>query len=220
MACAMRAASSPSAAATAAAAAGAPNTAVGWKQALWVAWGATSAIRPHDLASRSDALHDGSAIQAAVLGDGEHGRNDHRARMHRPPFERVVEILAVRRSSVDESGVIGAHCRDMADRGALARRGHAGEAGADIVGIARGNAQPGDIQHQEPHHLGYRRGQTARVDGCSERTDALGKRRLGSWGCGHRVSSAECVSRGGGFRGLCQLGGEPLEPRMPVDALS
>ena len=39
------------------------------------------------------------------LGRGQHGRHDHRAGVHRPAFERVVEILAMGGRAVDQRGV-------------------------------------------------------------------------------------------------------------------
>ena len=96
-----------SAVATAAAAAGAPSTAVGWKHALWIASGVTRLMRHISSRPAGDALLHVGAHERAMLRDREHRGNDHRARMHRPAFERVVVVLAVRGRAVDERRVVG-----------------------------------------------------------------------------------------------------------------
>ena len=57
----------------------------------------------HHLDADRDACAAQPCRRAAVsLADRQHRRHDHRAGVHRPALERVVEILAVRRGAVDE----------------------------------------------------------------------------------------------------------------------
>ena len=51
------------------------------------------------------------AVRLVPLAGGEHRRHDHRAGMHRPAFEGVVEILAMRRRAVDEGGAAAVNVR-------------------------------------------------------------------------------------------------------------
>ena len=77
--------------------------------------GRDEAHAAHDLDAGGDAFDDGVAGEAAMLGRREHGRNDDRAGVHRPAFEGVVVILAVRRGAVDERGVVGTEAAVVPD---------------------------------------------------------------------------------------------------------
>ena len=63
----------------------------------------------HDLDADRDAEQRGRTIGMVALAGGQHGRHDDGAGMHRPAFERVVEILAMGGGAVDERGASGAH---------------------------------------------------------------------------------------------------------------
>ena len=67
-----------------------------------------------------------AAVAAEALAGGEHRRHDHRAAVHRPALEGVVEILAVRGGAVDQRGVLGAEAAGVPDR-------RAGPAGVDAA---------------------------------------------------------------------------------------
>ena len=85
-----------------------------------------------------------------MLGHRQHGRHDDRAGMHRSAFEGVVVILAMGGGAVDERRVIGAEAAVMAEGGGTAAGGGARARCRDVVIVARGDAEAGDIQHQEP----------------------------------------------------------------------
>ena len=165
------AAVSRSAAATPAAAPMAPKIAVGWKPALWVRIGATRLSR--HITSTPTAMPSSAvaAVRMVPLARGEHRRHDDRAGMHRPALERVVEVLAMRRRAVDERRAGGAQGSGMADRRARAVVVPAGERGADVVLVARGEAKPHDVDSQILALLLQRRRQPRRI----ERGDALGE---------------------------------------------
>ena len=68
--------------------------------------------------------------------------------MHGAALESVVEILAVRRGAVDESGAGAAQRAGVADRRARAVVVKARKRGLDIILVARGDAKPGDVDQQ------------------------------------------------------------------------
>ena len=59
-----------------------------------------------------------AAVGIVPLAGREHRRHDHRAGMDRAAFERVVEILAMRRGAVDEGGAGRGQRARVPDRGA------------------------------------------------------------------------------------------------------
>src|ERR1041384_5025158 len=107
-------------------------------------------------------------IRIVPLAGGKHRRHDHRAGVHRPTLERVVEILAVHRGAVDQRRAGGAERARMADRGArtivVASRGRR----ADVVLVAREKPQADHVDRQvdalPPHGGGH-----------VQRRDALGE---------------------------------------------
>ena len=81
-----------------------------------------------------------------MLRDRENGRNDDRAGMHRPAFERVVVILAVRGGAVDERRVVGTEAAAWPIAVALPpRRGSARPRSGHVVG---GCARPRTIRRR------------------------------------------------------------------------
>ena len=72
----------------------------GMKARLVHALGRDQAQPAHHLAADRDAAREVAAGQRVLLGGGENGRDDHRARMHRAAFEGVVVVLAVRGRAV------------------------------------------------------------------------------------------------------------------------
>ena len=111
---------SRSAAPTAPAAASAPNTAVGWKPALCVAFGATRLSRHSSSVAGHDADEQPVAAESFALARGQDRGNNDRARMHRAALERVVEIFAVRRRAVDERGAKSIESTGVTERRARA----------------------------------------------------------------------------------------------------
>ncbi len=85
---------------------------------------------------------------AETLARRQHRRHDDRAAVHRPAFERIVEILAVPRGAVDHRRVLGAEFAAMADRAARAAAIDAGDQRLDVIRVARGDAQARDIDQQ------------------------------------------------------------------------
>ena len=68
--------------------------------------------------------------------------------MHRSAFEGVVEILAMRRGAVDKGRARGIERALMPDRRARAVIVASPECAPDVVLVARGNAEPDDIDQQ------------------------------------------------------------------------
>ena len=91
--------------------------------------GATVREPAHGLDADRDAEQRRRAVGIVPLAGRQHRRHDHRAGMHRPALEGVVEILAVRRGAVDEGGAGRAQGARVADRGAGAVVVPAGERG-------------------------------------------------------------------------------------------
>ena len=118
------------------------------------------------------------------LASGEHRWHDHRTGMHRTAFERIVEILAMGGGAVDKSGTHGRQRACVADRRAWTVIVTAGERAPDIVFVARGNAQPHDIDQQI---LAFARGRgrkRARLQCSDLRGKRFGNRNFGQTG-GH-----------------------------------
>ena len=139
----------------------------------------------HDLDADRDAFERGLAAKAVSLADRQHRRNDHRAGMHRPALERVVEILAMRRGAVAEGRARGAQCTFMADCGAGSVFVPARQRAADIVLVARGDAETDDVDQR---FLAFRsRGGRERsgVDGHDTLSELFGNGNVGKF-CVHR----------------------------------
>jgi len=132
---------------------------------------------------RRDALERGAAIGALLLGDRQHRRHDHRARVHRPPFEGVIEILAVGGGAIDERGPDGVDGAGMPDRRCGTCREARSQDRADIVALPRGNAEPDHIEDERLRHRPHSRRQRPRI----ERRDALGQH-LGDGRHSHDIS--------------------------------
>ena len=79
---------------------------------------------------------------------GKHRRHDHRAGMHRAAFERVVEILAMRSSAIDEGGARRVQRSHVTDRRAGAVIVATRQRALDIILVARGDAEADDIDQQ------------------------------------------------------------------------
>ena len=104
----------------------------------------------HQLDADRHALQRGLAVNAVPLADRQHRRHDHRAGMDRPALERVVEILAVRRGAVAEGRAGGAQRALVADGGAGPVLIPARECAADIVLVARGDAEADHVDQWSP----------------------------------------------------------------------
>ena len=89
-----------------------------------------------------------AAIGIVPLAGRQHRRHDDRAGMHRAAFKRVVKILAMRGGAVDEGGARGIQRARMPDRRARAVIVAAGERAADIVLVARGDAEADDVDQK------------------------------------------------------------------------
>jgi hypothetical protein len=127
---------------------------------------ATDCLGPH-----RDALEHGKAIGSEFLRNCQHRGHDDRARVHRPAFEGVVEILAMRGGAVDERAAGSVDCAGVAD----GRRAAGSEAGrgdrSNVVAPPCRHAKPDHVQHQVLRHGARARRQPHRV----ERGDALGE---------------------------------------------
>src|SRR6516165_9635343 len=101
--------------------------------------------------------------------------------MYRAAFEGIVKILAVRSSAVDEGGARGGQCPHMADRSARTLVVNAGECALDVILVARGDTEAGDVDQQVLAFRAHARRQLLGV----ERGDTLGQK-LGDGDFGQR----------------------------------
>ena len=135
-------------------------------------------------ADRDRAQH-GRAGEPAMLGGGEHGRHDHRARMDRAALEGVVEILAMGRRAVDQRCVIGAEPPLMADRGRTGRRDARREPAAAGHSPCRGRQRRG--RRRRAAGSGRRR---ARPHAAGRRPCELQRRARAATGRRHATAAA------------------------------
>ena len=120
--------------------------------------------------SNPDQRHPSVGIMP--LAGGQHRRHDHRAGMHRAAFKGIVKILAMRGRAVDESGARRVQRARVPDRRARPVIVAARERALDVVLVARGDAEPDDVDQQI---LAFARGrgrQRARL----QRDDLFGQR--------------------------------------------
>ncbi|HUJ96807.1 MAG TPA: hypothetical protein VLV85_01120 [Stellaceae bacterium] len=103
--------------------------------------------------------------QRVLLGGGEHGRNHHRAGMHRAALEGVVVIFAMSGGAVAERGGGNVEPAGMTDRRAGSGFAARAERRSDIVGIARRNAEAGDIDEKSIADAGDARRKPLRPPG-------------------------------------------------------
>src|SRR5262245_32972050 len=82
----------------------------------------------------------------------KHRRHDDRARVHRAALKGVVEVLAMRGSAIDEGGACSAEPTRMADCRAVTLVIAPGKRALDVVLLARGNTEAGNID-QKLHAL-------------------------------------------------------------------
>ncbi len=102
----------------------------------------------HELGADRDAPHYGLSGQPALLRGREHRRHDHGSRVDRTAFEGVVEIFAVRGGTVHEGGAGGVERASVANSGAAPRRFPALKRCAHVVGVARRDAESGDVDEE------------------------------------------------------------------------
>jgi hypothetical protein len=87
-------------------------------------------------------------IRIMPFAGGEHRRHDHRAGMHRAALERIVEILAMGGSAVDQGSAGRGQPPPVPDCRAGTIVVAAGQCAADIVLVARGDTQADHVDHQ------------------------------------------------------------------------
>ena len=116
----------------------------------------------HGLDADRDAEQRRASVGMVPLASRQHRRHDHRAGMHRTALEGVVEILAMRRGAVDEGGAGRGHGARVPDGRAGAVVLPAGERGLDVVGVAHGDAEAGDVDQEVLAGTPHRGGQLSR----------------------------------------------------------
>ena len=99
-----------------------------------------------------------------------------RAAVHRPAFERIVEILAMRGGAVDHRRVFRAELAAMPERAARAAAIDAGDQRAHVIGIARGDAQSGDVDQQLLGACAHRRRNAVNAERGDAISELLGDR--------------------------------------------
>jgi hypothetical protein len=141
--------------------------------------------------------------QAMALRRRQQGGHHHRARMRRTALEGVVVVLAVGRRAVAQRRHGDVARLPMADHGALARVVARLHRGAHEVGVARRDAEAGDVHQQRPADLPHR-GRRAPGQCGDPLRQPFGHRDF--WKCGaHVVCSSSAARRRRGPRISCQL---------------
>ncbi len=102
----------------------------------------------HQLRAGRDAEQEPVAGKALALTGRERSGDDHRAGMHRPAFERVVEILAVGGGPVDERRAERVEGALVADRRAAAAAIDARERRPDVLTLTGGHAEAADVEKE------------------------------------------------------------------------
>ena len=102
----------------------------------------------HRLGADCDAEQRRCAVAVVALAGRQHRRHDHRAGVHGPALEGIVEILAVRRGAVDESGAGRAQRAGVTYRRAGPVVVATAERAFDVVLVARGDAEPDHVDQQ------------------------------------------------------------------------
>src|SRR5262249_13224597 len=110
-----------------------------------------------------------SPVAAEALARGEDRGHHHRAGVHGPALEGVVEVLAVRGRAVDHRGVLRAEPGRVAERRARAAFVDARDQGANVIRAAGGDAKSRDVDQQVLTARAYGRGKAA----CGERGDPI-----------------------------------------------
>src|ERR1039458_7660907 len=108
--------------------------------------------------------------------------------MHRAALESVVEILRMRCGAVDEGGAGGAQSAGMADRRARTVVVEAGERSSNVVLMARGDAEAGDVDQQVLAFAAHGGRQLAGVERGDRSGQLLGDGNLGEI-TSHKLSS-------------------------------
>ena len=176
--------SSPIAFAAASAAPIVPSTLVGWKPALWIALGMIIDSRHVASTPATMPSERRAAVAPETLARGEHRRERHRARMDRPAFEGVVEVLAVRGRAVDERRSAGVDRSRIGRSPCMAATGvRSGDERLHVIGVARCYAEPDDVYQQLLGALAHR------GRNCSGRSATA---------FSARISATDCVD-GGAF---------------------
>ena len=102
-----------------------------------------------DFEADGDAAERVGAGEAMALGGRQNRGQDHRPGMHGAALEGVVEILAMGGGAVDDGGTRRIEAAGMADGGAGAAGIERGLGRADVVEMARGDAEAGHVGEQQ-----------------------------------------------------------------------
>src|SRR5438105_11506667 len=102
----------------------------------------------HELCAHGNAGEHVCPVDTVAFRHGEYCGDDHRARVHRPAFERIVEVLAVRGHAVDEGGAGRVERTLVAERRAGTATVPARKRRAYVVGAPRGDAKAGDVDEE------------------------------------------------------------------------
>ena len=144
----------------------------------------------HRLGADRNADERSRSVRPVALASRQHRRHHHRAGMHRPAFEGVVEILAMRRGAVDEGGARRAHGARMPDCRAWSLLVEACERRLDVVLVARRDAKTGDVDQQILAFDANGGRQPRGIKRGNARCQLLGDRRSGAHhGSGHALGA-------------------------------
>src|SRR3954469_26055162 len=124
----------------------------------------------HELAADCDAGQRVAPGKLLALGDRQYCRHDDRAGMHRPAFEGVVEVFAVRRRAIHERRAAAIERARVADGRARARAFPALQRREHALALSRSHAKAGDVDHELLRRLAkFTRALARRVDSRCER---------------------------------------------------
>ena len=129
-----------------------------------------------------------AAIRIVPLARSEHRRHDDRTGMDRPALESIVEILAMRRGTVDKGRARGRQRTLVADDRAGSVVVAARERAARVVLVARGDAEASDVNQQILAFAQRRRRQNARRQACDFLRQGFGDRSIGKRSLGKLVA--------------------------------
>ena len=125
------------------------------KPRLVHALGRHQAQTAHELTTDRDATSCAAPRETVLLGRGEHSRDDHRAGVHRAALEGIVVVLAVRRRAIAQRRGGNVEAAGMTDERARTGFCRRAQRGLDVIAVARGHAQSGNIHEHRIAHASH-----------------------------------------------------------------
>src|SRR5262245_21749098 len=130
----------------------------------------------HHLRPGHDADEESIATEAFTLACRDHCGYHHGTRVHGATLERVVEVFTVSGRSVDERGAKGREAAMKTDDRARASTVDACTCRCDVVRVARGDAEPCDVEEESACRFSRFDGQRGWLGRCEPRGELLSER--------------------------------------------